>query len=275
MTWLGKVVGGTFGLFMGGPLFAILGAALGHQFDRVMGNVGLLQTDFVPGTQSRVQMVFFTVTFSVVGHIAKADGRVSEAEIKSTRAIMDRMGLSEDMRKTAIRLFNEGKRADFPLDDTLDQFRSECRRRSSLLRLFIELQLEAAYADGVLHSAEEQLLLRICDRLQFSRFEFHAIKARMEAELRFARTGSQYSQWRRERAAGARRPSAADAYAVLGITPSASDQEIRRAYRRLMSQHHPDKLVANGLPEEMVKLATEKTQQIRSAYDVIAKARKF
>jgi DnaJ like chaperone protein len=275
MTWFGKVVGGAFGLFVGGPLFAVLGAALGHQFDRVMGNAGLLQTDFVPGAQNRVQMAFFTVTFSVMGYIAKADGRVSEAEIKTARAIMDRMALSEDMRKTAIRLFNEGKRPDFPLDGTLDQFRAECHRRSSLLRLFIELQLEAAYADGGLHTTEEQLLLRICDRLQFSRFEFHTIKARMEAELRFARTGRHYSQWRQQRASGIRRPSAADAYSVLGIAPSASDEEIRRTYRKLMSQHHPDKLIANGVPEEMVKLATEKTQQIRSAYEVIAKARKL
>jgi len=275
MTWLGKVVGGTFGFFMGGPLFAALGAALGHQFDRVMGHAGLLPTDFVPGVRNRVQTAFFTATFSVMGHIAKADGRVSEAEIKSARAIMDRMELSDEMRKTAIRLFNEGKRPDFPLDAALDQFRAECDRRSSLLRLFVETQLEAAYADGGLHAAAERLLLRICDRLRFSRFEFHAIKARMEAERRFARTGSHYSQWRRQRTGGARPPLPADAYGVLGIAPSASDEEIRRAYRKLMSQHHPDKLVANGLPEEMVKLATEKTQQIRSAYEVIAKARKL
>ncbi|HYE36708.1 co-chaperone DjlA [Methylocaldum sp.] len=275
MTWLGKVVGGTFGFFMGGPLFAVLGAALGHQFDRSVGNVGLLQADLAPGARNRVQMAFFTATFSVMGHVAKADGRVSEAEIKAARAIMNRMELSDDMRKTAIRLFNEGKRPDFPLDGTLDQFRAECHRRSSLLRVFTEIQLEAAFADGGLHATEEQLLLRICDRLQFSRFEFHAIKARMEAELRFARAGSRYSQWSRQRAASARQPSPADAYAVLGIVPSASDGEIRRAYRKLMSQHHPDKLVANGLPEEMVKLATEKTQQIRSAYEIIAKARKL
>ncbi|MGX2038647.1 co-chaperone DjlA [Methylocaldum sp. MU1018] len=274
MTWLGKVVGGTFGFFMGGPLFAVLGAALGHQFDRVMGNAGLLQASFIPGAQNRVQMAFFTATFSVMGHVAKADGRVSEAEIKAARAVMDRMALSDDMRQTAIRLFNEGKRPDFPLYGALDQFRTESRHRSSLLRPFIEIQLEAAYADGGLDIAAERLLLRICDRLRFSRLEFHDIKTRMDAERRAARAGSRNSQGNRQRAA-ARPSSSADAYAILGIAPSASDAEVRRAYRKLMSRHHPDKLVAEGLPEETVRLATEKTQQIRNAYEVIAKARKL
>lgn len=273
MTWLGKVVGGTFGLLVGGPLFGVLGAALGHQFDRVMGNAGLLQTDLGGGARNRMQVAFFTATFSVMGHIAKADGRVSEAEIKIARIVMDRMALSDEMRKTAIRLFNEGKRPDFPLEGALDQFRAECHRRSSLLRLFIEFQLETAFADGGLHATKEQLLLRICDRLQVSRFEFHAIKTRLEAKTQFGRTGAHNWRRRRETAAGVRRPSPSEAYAVLGITPSASDQDIRRAYRRLMSQHHPDKLVANGSSEEMVRRATEKTQQIRSAYEVIAKAR--
>lgn len=273
MTWLGKVVGGTFGLLVGGPLFGVLGAALGHQFDRIMGNAGLLQTDLGAGARNRMQMAFFTATFSVMGHIAKADGRVSEAEIKMARIIMDRMALSDEMRKTAIRLFNEGKRPDFPLEGALDQFWAECHRRSSLLRLFIEFQLETAFADGGLHAAKEQLLLRIGDRLQVSRVVFHAIKTRFEAETRFGRTGAHNWRRRRETAAGACRPSPSEAYAVLGITPSASDQDIRRAYRRLMSQHHPDKLVANGSSEEMVRRATEKTQQIRSAYEVIAKAR--
>lgn len=275
MTWLGKVVGGTFGLLVGGPLFGVLGAALGHQFDRVMGNAGLLQTNFDAGARDRIQMAFFTATFSVMGHVAKADGRVSEAEIKIAQTIMDRMALSEEIRKTAIRLFNEGKHPDFPLEVTLDQFRAECHRRSPLMRLFIEFQLETAYADGGLHAAKEQLLLRICDRLEVSRLIFHAIKTRVEAETRFGRTGSHSSRQHREPAAGARRPSPSEAYAILGITPSASDQDIRRAYRRLMSQYHPDKLVANGSTEDMLRRATEKTQQIRSAYEVIVKARKL
>lgn len=273
MTWLGKVVGGAFGFFMGGPLGAVLGAALGHQLDRNAEDVGLLEAHFTDDAQRRVQMAFFTATFSVMGHIAKCDGRVTEAEITAARGVMNRMELSDDLRRTAIRLYSEGKRADFPLDETLEQFRNECQRRYSLFRVFVEIQLEAALADGALHDTEQRLLLHLCDRLHFSRFEFHAIKARMEAERRFARYSSNRQNQRE--AATAREPSLADAYAILGLTAAAGDGEIKRTYRRLMSQHHPDKLVAKGMPESMVRIATDKTQKIRKAYEVITKTRKL
>jgi DnaJ like chaperone protein len=216
-------------------------------------------------------MAFFTATFSVMGYIAKADGRVTEAEIELARSVMNRMELSDQLRQTAVRLFTEGKRSDFPLDQALDQFRVECHRRYSLIRMFIEIQLGAALADGALQAAEEHLLLHICDRLRFSRFEFHAIKMALEAQARVA--AGPWRQYERRPRVGREEPSLHDAYAALGASPSASDAEIKRAYRRMMSQHHPDKLLAKGLPEEMVKLATEKAQQIRKAYEIVSKAR--
>ncbi len=263
MAWLGKVFGGTFGFMLGGPLGALLGAAIGHQFDRGMEGVAFFPR-LEPGRQQRIQMAFFTAAFSVMGHLAKADGRVTEAEIDLARRIMDRMDLSKEMRETAIRLFREGKSPDFSLDAALDQLCREVGRRSPLLRLFLEILLQAAYADGSLHPAEERLLLQICQRLGFSRFEFQALRAFMEAQLHFSQARYQYRQ-----APPRHTPTLADAYAVLGVRPQASDAEITKAYRRLISQHHPDKLVAKGLPEEMVKLATEKTQQIRKAYEII------
>jgi DnaJ like chaperone protein len=276
MTWLGKVVGGAFGFIMGGPLGAVLGAALGHQLDRNVGDLSLLEADFSEGAQQRVQMAFFTATFSVMGHIAKSDGRVTEAEIEAARSVMTRMELPDDLRRTAIRLYNEGKRSEFPLDATLEQFRSECQRRYSLFRMFVEIQLEAALADGALHTTEERLLLHLCERLHFSRFEFYAIKTRMEAERRFARhSDRQHRQWNRRDGGSGREPSLADAYAMLGLTAAASDGDIKRAYRRLMSQHHPDKLVAKGSAPEMVRIATDKTQKIRKAYEAISKSRKL
>ncbi|MGZ8218308.1 co-chaperone DjlA [Methylomagnum sp.] len=273
MAWLGKFVGGAFGFIMGGPLGAVFGAALGHQLDRNAAEVGLLETDFgAAGLQHRVQMAFFTATFSVMGHIAKCDGRVTEAEIEAARGVMNRMSLPEPMRQAAIRLYNQGKQPAFPLDAAIAQFYAECRHRHSLLRMFVEIQIEAALADSALHEAEERLLLHVCEHLRFSRFEFFAIKMRMEAERRFA--GSQRQSGRRE-LYGSREPSLSDAYAVLGLTASAAGGDVKRAYRRLMSQHHPDKLVANGMPEEMVRLATEKTQQIRKAYEVVSKSRQL
>ncbi|MFO1417078.1 MAG: co-chaperone DjlA [Methylotetracoccus sp.] len=271
MGWLGKVLGGAFGFLMGGPLGAMLGTAVGHQYDR--GRKGFDRNDprLESGDHQRVQMAFFHATFSVMGHLAKADGRVSRAEIDAARAVMGRLELSEDLRRQAIELFNEGKQSDFQINDVLERFRMECHRRYSLIRMFMEIQLETAYADGPLRPGEEQLLLQIADRVHLSRFDFHTIKARIDAESRLRRAGYD-RDWRRASPSG---PPASleDMYAVLGVKPSASDTEIKRAYRRLVSQHHPDKLVASGLPDEMVRLATEKTQQIRKAYERIARSR--
>lgn len=275
MTWFGKVVGGTFGLFMGGPLGAIFGAALGHQLDRKTAEAVLLESDAKPGERQRLQVAFLTATFSVMGHIAKADGRVNEAEIDFARAMMNRLELPEETRRAAIRLYGEGKRPEFALDGVLDQFQAECQQRHALLRMFVEIQLESALADGVLNGPEERLLLRLCDRLRFSRFEFHTMRARMEAERRFARPGGRGYQWGRREVAGGHEFSLAQAYTALGVSPADNEDAIKRAYRRLMSRHHPDKRVAQGESESQVARANEKTQQIRKAYETIAKARKF
>jgi DnaJ like chaperone protein len=267
MSWLGKILGGTFGFFMGGPLGAVLGAALGHRFDKGMDGLDRLGAGFSPGDQARVQTAFFTATFSVMGHIAKADGHVSPKEIEMAKAVMRKMELSPEMRETAINLFNEGKKADFPLDAALEQFRKECHRRSTLIQMFIEIQLQAAFADGSFDASEEQLLLHICNQLGFSRYEFQRLKTLIEAQQRFS------SSWG-DSHPHSQGPTTADAYQSLGVKESATDAEIKKAYRRLMSQHHPDKLVSKGLPEEMMKIATEKTKEIQKAYETIRKARK-
>lgn len=263
MSWLGKVVGGTFGFFMGGPLGAIFGASLGHQFDE--GFAGL-ETDeqLNPGNQHRVQMAFFTATFSVMGHIAKADGRVTAAEINLAKQIMNQLALSADMRKTAINLFEQGKSANFPIETVLQQFRKECHRRTHLISMFLEIQIQAAYADGVLDGREESLLHKICEHLGVSRFEYARLKLQFQAQQRFY----EHSQYQSTKSL------LTNAYDVLGVSSKATDIEVKKAYRRLIGQHHPDKLVAKGLPEEMMQIATEKTQKIRKAYETIRDARK-
>lgn len=267
MSWLGKFLGGAFGFLLGGPLGAILGASVGHHFD-----VGIAANDrderLGSGDQRRVQMAFFTATFSIMGHLAKADGRVSPAEINLAKQVMDNMKLTPNMRETAINLFQQGKSLDFPLEDALTQFRVECHRRTSLMRMFLEIQIQAALADGDLNASEDRLLLNICHHLGIARFEYERIKLQLMAQQRFYRysTGGQYQPARDHN-------KLADAYAVLGVRSSASDSDIKQAYRKLISQHHPDKLVAKGLPEEMMTLAKEKTQQIRKAYETITEAR--
>jgi len=253
MSWWGTLLGGTLGYMLGGPLGALLGAALGRNFD-----AGLKlnqQQGFTPGDTERVQAAFFTATFSVMGHIAKADGQVTNDEIASAKNIMAQMQLDDVQRDAAIKLFNEGKQADFPLDDVLMQFKRECHRRRNLMQMFIEIQIATVLADRNVHAAEKKLLFYIADVLGFSH-------QHIEQFFHFA-GGKQKSA----------KSALNEAYALLGVRESDSDDVIKKSYRRLMNQHHPDKLVAKGLPEEMLKLATEKTQQIQKAYDLIKKNR--
>jgi DnaJ like chaperone protein len=273
MSWLGKFIGGAFGLVMGGPLGLALGAALGHQLDRNGIDLGLEGT----GDTQRLQMAFFGAAFQVMGHIAKADGRVSEAEIEAARTIMQRMMLPQSLRETAMRLYNDGKREGFPFNDVVDQFHAECHRRAYLLRMFIALQTEAALADGSLHPAKEQLLLKLCDRLHFSRYEYIGIRTRLEAERRLAGFGAGHTYRQRQRFEPhrPRETPLTEAYATLGQTAAATDEDIKRAYRRLISQHHPDKLAAQGVSRERMQKATEQTQNIQKAYEAICKVRKL
>ncbi|MCK9229764.1 MAG: co-chaperone DjlA [Syntrophales bacterium] len=262
MSWWGKVIGGTVGFFVGGPLGAVLGASVGHGYDTFQENEGAV----LPGGNERVQTVFFTATFSVMGYLAKADGRVSEEEIAAVRRIMDSMQMTGEQQKTAINLFNEGKRKDFPLDTILGQFRRECRGRRNLVRMFLEILLTMAMADGELHESERRILYHVAEGVGYPGAELDRLLRMMEAE----RQGRRQSR----SAVASREISLNDAYGVLGLPKNVSDEDLKKTYRRLIMQYHPDTLVSKGLPEEMMNFASEKTRTIKAAYDVIRESRR-
>lgn len=267
MGWWGKLIGGACGFALGGPLGALIGAVLGHHLDtriRLWSETGQAHHAKV---QERMQAAFFTATFSVLGHVAKVDGRVSEREIMAAEQTMTQLGFTGEQRKAAIRLFYQGKRPDFPLDEILEQLLWECRGRLDLIQMFIEAQLRAAYADGTPNHSERRLLMYICHRLGIPRRDFERLEALTQAN----RSHHYYQR----SAASMHSTKDADAYATLGVERTASDEEVKRAYRRLMSQNHPDKLMAKALPEEMIKVATEKTQVVKEAYEQIRNARGF
>ncbi len=261
----GKLIVGAIGYLLGGPLGVLIGVFIGHQIDS-----GMIRAGIYPGggsiSHTEIQQAFFEATFSVMGCMAKADGRVSEEEISLARQIMARMGLPEDSRREAINLFSLGKQPDFPLEDTLSRFREASSRAHNLRQIFIEIQLQAAFADGELNVAEHKLLMHICSVLGFSHLDLERLESMIRAERHASKGG---------RGGRVDHVSDADAYAILNITSSVSDAEVKRAYRRLMNQHHPDKLVAKGLPKEMMKLAEEKTHEIRVAYERIRETRGF
>lgn len=255
MNWTGKLVGVIVGS-LAGPVGAAVGLFLGHQFDR--GVRGASDASF-EGVGQR----FFEATFGVMGHVAKADGRVSEAEIRAARDIMNRMRLNPAQVQQAIRLYTAGKSPDWPLQGELARLREALGARRTLRRAFIEIQMEAALANGHLGAATRDLLWQISAALDLSRVEL----AQVEALLRFGRT------FGGERGAQPPQRSAADAYRVLGLEPGASDADVKLAYRRLMNQHHPDKLRSRGMPESMIPVAEAKTREIRAAWDTLRAAR--
>jgi len=251
MAWWGTFIGGTLGFVFGGPLGAIIGAALGGNLDR-----GIKMGDqFDVGNQERVQAAFFTTTFSVMGHVAKADGHVSPQEIAAAKNIMAQMQLSAQQRQAAIKFFDHGKTADFPLEDVLHQFKKECHGRRNLIQMFVEIQISTALADGKVDDSEKHVLYTIGKILGFARNQIDHLFNMANAQEASTSDSLTLTQ----------------AYKILGIKKGSSEAEIKKAYRRLMSQHHPDKLVSKGLPDEMIQLATEKTQEIRKAYDLIKK----
>ena len=264
MFWLGKLIGAVLGFWFGGIVGAFLGAIAGHYlYDARQAAVSAGGR-----TRAQIQQTFFRTTFAVMGRLAKADGKVTEAEIAVAERVMAQMSLTPEQRKEAIHWFNEGKRDDFPLDDMLDEFRSVCRWRQALLMMFLEIQLQVALADAHIDGAENRLLGQVFERLGLPR--------QLLDQLIMMMRGSQH-YYEYSHRTGAHRPTSApsltDAYAVLGVAESATDADVKKAYRRLMSQHHPDKLVAKGLPPEMINIAKEKVQEINAAYEQIMKAR--
>jgi DnaJ like chaperone protein len=267
MSWYGKVIGAVLGAIVGrGLLGAIVGMLIGHQFDRRSDEEGVRRRAAAAGGAGDLRFAFFEATFRVMGHVAKADGRVSEQEIDAARQAMRRFSLNEADWRRAIDLFTQGKQPDFPLEATLQRFRALAAGQPDLCRLFVQIQLQAALQGNGLNAPTRAAFARMCGALGVSALEF----ASLEAMLRMHAAGGAQAGGG---AGGAqsRGPSArlADAYEVLGVPAGARDAEVTKAYRRLMSQNHPDKLVAQGLPESMVAAAHERTQRILEAYETV------
>lgn len=254
--WLGAIVG--YLLF--GPLGALLGWWLAGQAN-IQGNWHF------GSDQSESQATFFRVTFQVMGHLAKADGRVSEREIDHAREVMARMGLNQRMRQQAISYFNQGKQADFDLMGSIDQLKQACGWHPILMQMFVQIQAQAVQADGKVSSAQQGLLKGISDRLGVSGQQYQ---------------GGGWGQWSGQQgsyqrgSSGSSSSSASslqECYRILGVKSDVTQAVLKKTYRKLMSEYHPDKLIAKGLPESMIKVATEKTQSIKSAYEQICSAK--
>jgi DnaJ like chaperone protein len=273
MGWMRTFFGALVGFLITRSVWgAVVGAIIVQMLDQ-SGVFGSFSGDPAPdaaghaAAHASISEVFFRTTFELMGHVAKSDGRVSEAEIDAARRLMQELRLGPAEISAAINCFRAGKSASYDANFGVEQLREACGLRYDLLSAFIELQLKAALAGNGISPPARSILERAAGRLGMSGLEF----ARMEAGIR-ARSRSHSGFGGRPAASSAERPLS-DCYSELEVSPQASDQEVTKAYRRQMSRHHPDKLVANGLPESMAEWAKEKTQRIQEAYESIRAAR--
>ena len=287
MQYIGKIVGFILGYQIFHSFFgALLGAFLGHLADKKIYELGSVSSS-VFGSGLTRQSIFTQTTFAVLGHIAKAKGRVTEDDIHLARQLMARLKLDETAQKQAQKAFSFGKESSFPLRLVIQEFREACGQRVDLLRFFVEVQMQAALQDGELDANEQQILFTIAETMGISRFQFEQMIAMVMAAQQFRSGGFQYEYHQggyQQQSQGGyysgqnqsysnSAPSIDAAYKVLGVSADDDQNTVKRAYRKLMNEHHPDKLAAKGLPDEMMELAKEKAQQIQAAYDLICKSK--
>ena len=280
MNFIGKILGIFIGWKIAGFFGAIAGLILGSIADKKLYELGAVNSSFFKRKTTR-QALFMQTTFAVLGHLSKSKGRVTEEDIQLANQLMAQMNLDDEGRRLAQEAFRRGKEANFPLRQVIREFRIGCGQRADLLRMFLHVQLQAAFADSELHEGEKEVLYVIAEELGLSRMQFEQMIA-MEMAARAFAQGGFYQQYQQRggyeyQQSGAYQqssgPTLNDAYKVLGVNESDDQNTVKRAYRRLMNEHHPDKLVAKGLPLEMMEMAKEKAQQIQAAYDLICKAK--
>lgn len=253
-----KFIGFMAGFYFLGFFGALLGLLVGSFFDRLkaygLGAMNPLQNALRQG-------VFLETVFVLMGKLAKADGVVTQDEIAHVEAFMQKLGMTAEHRKQAIVWFKQGADPAFEIDAVCKRFLMICGSTKNLKQVLLVYLIVMALADGHFHPAEEAMLTGIAGKLGYDQAAFRQILDMVLNQSHFG--------------AGAASPADAleDAYKALGVTPESSDAEIKRAYRRLMSQYHPDKLIGQGMPADMVAMATEQAKEIQLAHDLIKKHR--
>jgi len=207
------------------------------------------------------QSVFLETVFISMGKLAKADGHISQDEIDHVEQFIQKLGMSAEHRQQAIVLFKRGADANFDIEPSLIKFISICGNTNDLKQMLLVYLIVMALADGHIHSDEEILLKDFARQFGYDQAAFKRILDMVLNQSHFA--GGQTTS----------ATSLEDAYKALGVSKESNDHEIKRAYRKLMSQYHPDKLMGQGLPEDMIAVATEQAKEVQVAYNLITESR--
>ncbi len=252
MAWLGKLLGGTLGFMFGGPLGMIAGIAFGYLFDKADEFEHTDRPAYrTQGSRDSTQMMFFVGAFSMVARVAQADGEVTSSERAAIERFIDerlRLGTSE--HAAAMRVFDAALVGGGTFDQFAAQFYENFATSSGLLQLMIEFFYEVAVADGTINSSEEALIRRAAQLFHIPDYVADAIRRRYGGSS-----------------------AGGHAYAVLNLSPTATDEEVKKAYRKMCIEFHPDTLASKGMGEEFKAAAERKFQEIQEAYEEIKKDR--
>ncbi|MCH1553138.1 MAG: co-chaperone DjlA [Luminiphilus sp.] len=262
----GKILGVFFGYITLGVAGALVGFFVGHLFDAGLWRAVRLSG---PDGLRELQQEFFDTTFVLLGYVAKADGRVSEAEVAQAESLFAQLRLSPRQREAAISRFKQGASADFDVVRQLQLFRRVVLLRPATTQTLLLFLIGMALADGHLDSREREALSVIARSLGVSDSLLDRLISMVTAQSQFGQNAGGGKSY----APPKPRNQLSEAYQALGVSSSVSDGDLKRAYRKLMSENHPDKLSARGVPEEMIQMATERSQKISAAYDVIKESR--
>jgi len=248
MGWMGKLVGGTIGFALGGPLGAIFGAAFGHAFDTGT-ELDTAERGQRLSTVEQHQLTFFVAAFSMLAKLAQADGRVTREEIDSIEDFMSKdLRLNAESRNAAVNIFRTALNAPGTFSDFARQFYGQFYDQPQMIEVMIDILLRVAVADGNMSAKEEELILIAVNVFRFSSLRYNQLKSK------YVKTDDK-------------------AYAVLGCSPDADDDQVKRCYRQRVQEYHPDKIAAKGLPEEFTRFAQDKFREIQEAWEQIKAAR--
>ena len=230
--------------------------------------------------------LYLTVVFEVLGHLGKAKGVVTQDDINLARRFMTQLQLDSNSRQLAQESFNRGKASDYPLRARLRELYNQYRSRRNVLNVFCEQLIQAALIDGRLDDKESEILFIVADEFNIPRHQMAIYIQMMMGSYHFHQQNynyqeEQYNQYRHSNNSyggyqnNSSQLNLQNAYKILGVKPSDDIATIKRAYRKLMNEHHPDKLVSKGLPKEMLEAAKKRAQEIQAAYDLIKTSRGF
>jgi DnaJ like chaperone protein len=254
MGWFGKITFGTLGLFLGGPLGAIAGAALGHILvDKGIDMAGRA-IDYSGGPQlghaEQTQATYFVSLFSILGKLANVDGIVSREEFAVVDGFINSLPMPDSEKQFARQVFNEAKNSRYTIEDFAHQLYQTAGAQPTLLLSFLDLLFQIAAADGKLHPAEEAALEKVKEIFNVNDKPYEDIKA-----VYFKNINKYYK--------------------ILNCTPESSNEEIKSSYKKLVKEFHPDTIISKGLPEEFIEFASKRFQEIHESYEKIRKERNF